>query len=163
MQIFHFTLILQGVQDQKCQKENARTWKGSIFDPTLVKPKWVWEICISVCKISYFPTKNLKTPKIASSLEQAFHGLVDKRLEWYAKGPGHYGLCLPYCRVITPKKCFSANISVYHNAGHLIKLKLTFCTKLSQCWDSEDQKIHLISPFQSANMSKYINNTYFSH
>ena len=34
-------LIIQGVQDQKCQKEKARTWKGSIFDPTLVKPKWV--------------------------------------------------------------------------------------------------------------------------
>ena len=33
--------VIQGVQDQKCQKEKARTWKGSIFDPTLVKPKWV--------------------------------------------------------------------------------------------------------------------------
>ena len=24
---------IEGVQDQKCQKEKARTWKGSIFDP----------------------------------------------------------------------------------------------------------------------------------
>ena len=33
--------ILQGVQDQKCQKEMAIFLEGNTFDPTLVKPKCV--------------------------------------------------------------------------------------------------------------------------
>ena len=33
--------LIQGVQDQKCQKESSISWLGRIFDPTLVKPKCV--------------------------------------------------------------------------------------------------------------------------
>ena len=34
-------MYVQGVQDQKCQKESSISLLGSIFDPTLVKPKCV--------------------------------------------------------------------------------------------------------------------------
>ena len=41
---------LQGVQDQKCQKEMAISLEGSTFHTTLVKPKCVWKLCISYAK-----------------------------------------------------------------------------------------------------------------
>ena len=41
---------IQGVQDQKCQKEMAISQEGSIFDTTLVKPKCVWKLYISFAK-----------------------------------------------------------------------------------------------------------------
>ena len=45
-----FILYLQGVQDQKCQKEMAISLEGSTFHTTLVKPKCVWKLCISYAK-----------------------------------------------------------------------------------------------------------------
>ncbi len=39
--IFWDQNVLQGVQDQKCQKERAISLEGNTFDPTLVKPKCV--------------------------------------------------------------------------------------------------------------------------
>ena len=53
---------LQGVQDQKCQKERAISLEGNTFDPTLVKPKCVWKLYIS-CVKSYF-LKKLEKKKL---------------------------------------------------------------------------------------------------
>ena len=36
-----YVLNLQGVQDQKCQKEMAISLEGSTFHTTLIKPKYV--------------------------------------------------------------------------------------------------------------------------
>ena len=64
-------LLIQGVQDQKCQKESSISWLGSIFDPTLVKPKCVWRICIFVGKISCFSTRNITMAKMMEIFVQA--------------------------------------------------------------------------------------------
>ena len=54
--------MLQGVQDQKCQKERATSLEGNTFDPTLVKLKCVWKLYIS-CVKSYF-LKKLEKKKL---------------------------------------------------------------------------------------------------
>ena len=38
---YFWDMEVQGVQDQKCQKEMAISLEGNTFDPTLVKPKCV--------------------------------------------------------------------------------------------------------------------------
>ena len=77
----NMNLHLQGVQDQKCQKERARTWKQSIFDPTLVKPKCVWKLCIYYAKSYCF--KKIEKKEVFSKNFIIFGViifLVDKQL-----------------------------------------------------------------------------------
>ena len=80
-------LTIQGVQDQ-IQFQTALSQKLWKLDHTLVKPNCVWKIYFFSQHLELFAYNKYEFMKNELYFQSCLCGLVDKRLDCYAKGPG---------------------------------------------------------------------------
>ena len=79
-------IIVQGVSFEIFWFQMAAERKLCISDPKLVKPKCIWGVAVFFKSQLFFHGCEIKRRKMASICIK-LHGLMDKAVDCYAKGP----------------------------------------------------------------------------